>query len=851
MNGLHFEYELSKNKLWSALVDSLRGIVWEADPYTFQFSFVSPQVVNILGYPSQQWLDEPNFWRTHTHPDDVERCADFCNGAAAGKEEFEFHYRMIAADNRVVWLHTIVMAERENGDIRLRGVMIDITDRKRSEEELNLKSFTIDNLAEEILWSMPDGRISDVNAVVCKKLGYTREELLNLSISDIDPFYTKEVWATHWGDLKASGSLQFESLHKSKDGHVYPVEIIANYLKYNNLEYNYAIVRDISKYKNMEKALQKSEEQFRTLCKFAPIGIFKADLTGNNLYMNPLGKEITEMYASEKIMESWFNAIHPDDCKDLLSVWHESTSTADLFSHECRIVTPQGKTKWIRVLGNPLKSPNGMVTSYVGTLEDVGHEKMAEAEILRLAYRDSLTGLPNRLLLNDRLNYMLANAKRYEYVSAVLFIDLDNFKVVNDSFGHAAGDQLLCEVSKRFETEIRKADTIARMGGDEFVILLEVINTPAAAALTAQHLLRVLVAPFSINGQDIYATASIGIALYPEDGTDADSLLKNADVAMYHAKEGGRNAFHFYTAEINLRVEERLRLENELRQALDRNEFFLQYQPKWDIATGKMTGMEALLRWSHPMFGEVPPDKFISIAEETGLIVPIGDWVLRTAFRMLQELKMANAPHLRVSVNISNRQFRHLGLTGNIAALLAESGVNPTSLELEITENSLMQNVDDAVKVLSTLKSMGVSLAIDDFGKGFSSLYFLKKFHLNRLKVDRSFIRDVVEDEDDAAIVRAMIALAKSLKLEVTAEGIETDAQVEFVRTHGCNEVQGYYFSRPVMEEKIHEYLKMHHEDFHSLIPDTYYIGERSPSRRRGHGARARSSASRPQSNLL
>ena len=436
-------------------------------------------------------------------------------------------------------------------------------------------------------------------------------------------------------------------------------------------------------------------------------------------------------------------------------------------------------------------------------LEDITERKESEAQIQRLAYFDSLTGLPNRSLLMDRLNQALARAARETGKVAVLFIDLDHFKDINDTQGHASGDLLLTEVAKRFGSCVRSTDTLARLGGDEFVILLSSIGEEFNVAHVARHLLECVAPPFEINGRDVYSSASIGIALYPEDGRSVETLLSSADMAMYAAKEGGRNTFNFFSREMNKKAHDRMELETELRLALARKDFLLEFQPIMDAGGEAVVAVEALIRWQHQRLGRVMPDQFIAAAEDSGLIVPMGEWVLRTACQKMRAWRDAGLPPLRVAVNVSARQFVQSSFVSLVSGILDETGADPRYLELELTETTLMVNADATVNTLFRLKELDLSIVVDDFGAGYSSLGYLKNFPIDRLKIDRSFVRDVCNNPNDRAIVEAIIAVASRLTLEVIAEGVETREQLAFLQGQGCKEFQGYYFHRPMPEEQL------------------------------------------------
>jgi diguanylate cyclase (GGDEF)-like protein len=434
--------------------------------------------------------------------------------------------------------------------------------------------------------------------------------------------------------------------------------------------------------------------------------------------------------------------------------------------------------------------------------------KKAEDRIHFMANHDALTGLPNRTLLKDRLTQAVLYAQRYDRWATVVFIDLDNFKFVNDSLGHNVGDELLKIVGARMISCIRATDTVVRLGGDEFVVLL--FDQPKSADIisaTLQKIRAAIAEPIRVDGHDLTVTCSIGLANYPNDGADADALLANADAAMYRAKEIGRDNFQFYTPELNTKVHEKFVLQKELRNAILRSEFVLHYQPQVDLRTGRVFAVEALIRWRHPTLGMVPPIKFISMAEETGLIVPIGDWVLHEACRQNKAWQEAGLPPMTICVNVSARQFKERNWVGRVAGALRESGLEARYLELELTESLIMQDVDQAVATMRELQILGVQLSVDDFGTGYSSLAALKNFPVARLKIDKSFISDILNNENDRAVASAVISLGQKLNLRVIAEGVETEDQVTFLRANNCDEMQGYHFSRPIPAAGIEKLL--------------------------------------------
>ncbi|MCF8032485.1 MAG: EAL domain-containing protein [Desulfarculaceae bacterium] len=443
----------------------------------------------------------------------------------------------------------------------------------------------------------------------------------------------------------------------------------------------------------------------------------------------------------------------------------------------------------------------------VWALRDISAIKNSEEKITYLAYHDALTGLPNRRLLSDRLEVAIATASRKNQRLALLFLDLDNFKHVNDGLGHAAGDDLLRETARRLEGRVRDEDTVARLGGDEFVMLLLGIQEPEYAAVVAQRVLDCLAKPFVLRDHELFLSASIGITLFPDDGRDAETLMANADMAMYRAKGAGRNNYKLFTPELNDKVQRRMALEGALRSAIDNQEFLVHYQPKVELDQGRVVGVEALVRWQRPELGLISPGEFIPLAEDTGQIVPIGQWVLEQACRQTKAWHDRGNDGLAVSVNLSPRQFQQKDLVPMVAETLGRTGLDPTCLELEVTESMVMDSVDEAIVTLEELHRLGVQLSMDDFGKGYSNLYYLKRFPMNTLKIDRSFVQDVAVDSDDASIVDTIINMSRGLRLKVIAEGVENREQLSFLRERRCDQIQGFLFSRPLPDDELFNLL--------------------------------------------
>lgn len=565
------------------------------------------------------------------------------------------------------------------------------------------------------------------------------------------------------------------------------------------------VATDITRRKQAERALRESEEKYRNTMDAAMMGI--CVIQGLVFqYVNPamaamFGYTVEELQGTLGPLDLVVPELREQFRENLLQ--HAQGISAN--PYEIRCLRKDGTVFHAMVSGKG--TLYGGQPASVATLVDITERKSYEARLAYQANYDSLTGLPNRTLLQDRLHQAIAHARRNQQGVAVLFLDLDRFKMINDSLGHHIGDKLLQAVARRLSTTVREGDTVARLGGDEFVLLLEALSDELTVAGIAHKIMQVLKAPFSMEGHDFFVNSSIGICLFPQDGDEVHHLLKNADMALHQAKEHGRGMVRFYAQTMHTRAVQRLTLSNDLRHALANDALELHYQPIVCLQSGQITGAEVLLRWHHPGLGLIAPHDFIQLAEESGQIVPIGEWVLATACAQLRAWQSAGLRLPRLSLNLSTRQFIQRSLPRQVQAIIEASGLAPKHVELEITESLLMQDVAVAVEILSSFQAMGVRIAVDDFGTGYSSLAYLKRFPLNRLKIDQSFIRNITTDANDAAIVQSVIALAHSLGLRVTAEGVETEEQLTFLRAKGCDEFQGYYFSSPLPAKQIQDLL--------------------------------------------
>jgi diguanylate cyclase (GGDEF)-like protein/PAS domain S-box-containing protein len=564
-------------------------------------------------------------------------------------------------------------------------------------------------------------------------------------------------------------------------------------------------VRDVTAQREIEEALRLSERRYRSLFDRNLAGVYRSTLEGRILDCNVSFAHVFGYASREDVLRqaAWDFYVRPEDREAALARLLERRTLSD---YEVCLKRKDGSLVWVLESETLVEGPDGRPV-IEGTLIDISERKRAEEQVKHLAFHDPLTNLANRLLFNDRLTLAVAQAHRHNQRLAVLFLDLDRFKVINDSLGHSVGDELLRQVAERIQSLVREGDTVARLGGDEFTLLVPGITTEEDAAKIAHKICAAIREPFTIDGRELFVTTSAGVSVYPSDGHDSETLVRNADSAMYRAKEQGRDNYQLYTPAMNAKAVERLSLESRLRQALINNELELHFQPFIDLRTAELKGAEALLRWRHPDLGLVPPKDFIPLAELSGLIVPIGEWVLHRACEEARKWHERGFEAMTVSVNLSSRQFQQTDLVRQVRDALDETGLSAGSLDLEITESNAMQNAEHSIHTLWGLKRHGVRISMDDFGTGYSSLNYLKRFPIDRIKLDQSFVRDLPTDKDDAAIAMAVIAMGRSLELTVIAEGVETEEQLDFLRSHECDQLQGFLLSRPLPAEAFQDFL--------------------------------------------
>ena len=711
-------------------------------------------------------------------------------------------------------LRTALVRDEAGKPVALAGIGTDITEQDRAER--------IERQYQSVIQASIDGfwivdaaaRILDANDAMCRMLGYTREELLGMSIPDIEADESAADTAAHIREMMTIGHVQFEARHKRKDGTVIDVEVSALYVASQGDRF-FTFVRDITERKQMDQQLRIAATAFET-----QEGMLISDRDNVVLRVNQAFTDITGYSAGDVVGKTpslLRSGRH--DAAFYERMW-QSLQDQDVWQGEIWNRRKNGEVypEWLTI--TTVKDRTGEVANYVATLTDITQRKAAEDEIKHLAFYDPLTQLPNRRLLLDRLQQALTSSARHNRHGALLLLDMDDFKSLNDTLGHDVGDRFLVEVARRLETCVREGDTVARQGGDEFVVILEDLSEDAVAATQAESvavkILRAILQPYQLGlspGREpptraYHCSVSIGITLFRGSSLTVDELMKRADTAMYQAKAAGRNTLRFYDPEMQRAVSARAVMDNDLREAVQMGQFVLYYQPQVD-ERGNMTGAEALLRWQHPERGMVSPAHFIPLAEESGLILPIGHWVLESACTQL--VAWSTRPgmsHLSVAVNVSARQFRSPDFVDQVSAVLDRTGADPQKLKLELTESLLLDNVEDTIAKMVALKARGVGFSLDDFGTGYSSLAYLKLLPLDQLKIDQSFVRDILTDPNDAAIARTIVALAQSMGLGVIAEGVESMEQQQFLAKQTCHAFQGYLFGRPMPAEEFERLLR-------------------------------------------
>jgi diguanylate cyclase (GGDEF)-like protein/PAS domain S-box-containing protein len=695
---------------------------------------------------------------------------------------------------------------------------MDRAERTKSIEQqsaiLSEKTALLDLTQDAVTVRDIEGRISYWNRGAVIMTGWSSEEALGRNISDLLGLEFSEPTETIQTKLLEQDQWAGESKYQKRDG----TPLIVSSRSALQRDANAAPIRiltihsDITGRRQAEADLRQSDEKLRILVQgVKDYSILMLDLEGRITAWNE-GAERINGYSAEEIIGEHLSTIYTPEAitQGLPALALKMATEQGSFEEQGWRLRKDGSRFWADVVLTALRDESGYLRGFGQVTRDVTERMEAEralrnseAQMAHLAEHDFLTGLPNRTLLNDRINQAIALAPRHLSKVAVLYLDLDGFKYINDSLGHPVGDKLLQSVGNRLMGCVRDSDTVSRQGGDEFVVLLSEVKQSEDTASTVRRMLQALARVHSIKGHKLHVTASMGVSVYPDDGLDAETLIKNADMAMYHAKENGRESFQFFKPAMNVRAVERQWTEESLRNALERGEFTLHYQPKISVKTGEITGAEALLRWTHPTRGPVSPAQFIPVAEECGLIVPIGNWVLREACRQARAWVDAGVPLGSMAVNVSAMEFRNENFLQGVFNILEKTGLDPRLLELELTESVMMKHAESTESIFKALRARGIQLAVDDFGTGYSSLSYLRKFPIDALKIDRSFVHEIATDPDKAAIVSTIINMGQNLKLRVVAEGVETQEELTFLRDHKCDESQGYFFSRPVPPQEF------------------------------------------------
>ena len=763
------------------------------------------------GYPAEHVLGRL-VWEVIVPHEEIEGVKAVFQRLVSGEPPVHYENHVHGSDGRrrlVAWSNTVLT--NENGEVRnIIATGIDITRQRAMVRALRASEERYHRMMETandaiIITDVDSGTIIDANRGAEELLGRSVMEIIGRHQSEIHPPEERERCRSLFQDQIDHRRSITRDIHVlNSDERRIPVEISASVTNLGGTNIVQGIFRDVSERLKAQEELSKLSR----VVEASPSAIVITDARARIEYCNPKFYETTG-YSPEEVIGQNPRILKsgetPDD--EYVELWQTISSGLSWYG-EFHNRKKNGQLFWWLSSITPIKDAEGNITNFVNIAEDIGRLKYAESTIRTLAYYDPLTKLPNRTLFRDRLEQALASTRHYGQSLGLMFVDIDRFKTVNDALGHVLGDELLRAIAQRLQDTLEEGMTLARLGGDEFAVVLPGIKNADEAAHIVQRLFSAFTEPFVLDGHELYVTASVGISLFPDDAESPEALIANADLAMFRAKDVGRNTYQFFTSDMNASSFEQLNLELSLRRAVADGQFEVYFQPKMRLGDGRLTGMEALVRWRHPDLGLVSPARFIPLAEETGLILPLGEWVLKAACECTRAWHLAGHEGLRVSVNLSARQFRQTDLPDRVAEILEQTGLAPDSLELEITETDIMRDAGQAVEQLYQFKAMGVHLAIDDFGTGYSSLNYLKRFPIDVLKVDQSFTRDVTVDPDDATIARAVIALAKSMRLSVVAEGVETEEHLDFFRAEECDEAQGYLLGRPMPEAEFSRFLE-------------------------------------------
>jgi diguanylate cyclase (GGDEF)-like protein/PAS domain S-box-containing protein len=815
---LHKEAREAENRFRS-LVENMPAMVYVSSAGDLShLTYQSPMAARTMGYSDEEWQSDPRFWFTRIHPAD--RSTVIAESTQSIDNQVSMEYRSVTRDGGAIWVRNdaSLIHDDDGQPMFWLGVCFDVSEQKQAERRLRTSEqhfrSLIQHAADVIGVLDATGIIRFQSPASRLVLGFHPEEMTGTHFStyvhpDEEPMierFLHDVIANPGRHLP----LTYRCRHK--DGSWRWLEAtITNLLSDPSIRGVVINARDITERMLAEQATRESQARFLSAFHDAAVGMAIIGLDRQLIQVNPAFCAMTGYSEAELLTMTDAHISHPED----INVGGEFAQqvvqgSINTFQIEKRYLSRSGITIWCLVNIAAVRDESGAPLYLLAQAQDISERKELESQLSHQALHDSLTGLPNRTLMLDRLDREVSNARRHEGCVAVLFLDLDNFKIINDSLGHATGDTLLITVAQRLLECVREQDTVARFGGDEFVVIIGQINGVEEAVDVAKRIMATMEEPFHVSGRPIVITPSIGIAISEAGQHHRNDLLRHADIAMYRAKANGRAGYDLFDAAMHDAALERLELEHDLRRALERDEFFLVYQPVLSVASGSVVGMEALIRWQHPARGVISPAEFISTAEETGLIVPIGEWVLREACEQAALWARLNrhGANLRIGVNLSGRQFQQMDLTQVVESALIESDLTPKRLILELTEGVVMEHVDETAERLRELTALGIRIAIDDFGTGYSSLAYLQQFPVSVLKIDQSFVQRIGKEQDGTPIVSATIGLAKTLGLTIVAEGIETAEQLQVLRDMKCDQVQGNYLARPLSPEEIAAWLR-------------------------------------------
>ena len=799
------EQELrSSEDHYKGLIESLSAIAWEARLDNDTYTYVSPQAEALLGYPVADWL-APGFWKRVVHPDDLPRIQAWRKKEISAGHDHSLDYRVITAEGHTLWLRDIASITTHHQQAVVRGLMINISETKQTEEALLLseekfaKAFhaSLDGL---LLSRQSDGLIIEINEGFSRLIGYDSASALYHSTLELQLWVDPQERRNLLAILEKNGFVRDFTCHiRHKEGQVRLCEISSYPLLIGADDCILTIVHDITERHQMQEKLLQTATVFESTAE----GIIFTDPEQKITAVNRAFSEITGYSESEVLGQTpRILASGRHDKLFFASMWYQ-LSSADNWQGEICNRRKNGETypSWMTI--SAVRNNTDVVTHFVAVFSDISTLKQAQERLDHQAHHDPLTNLPNRLLFESRVRQILSDQRRNDQYSAVLFLDLDRFKNINDSLGHPVGDQLLKGIATRLTEQLRDIDTVARLGGDEFIVLLPGLKHPDDAQMIAEKLLGSFNEPFLTDESELFISASIGISVYPDDGDDVATLIKNADIAMYHSKLKGRNRVERYSHDLNSQTSARILLGQELRRALERGQVSLLYQPKVRLRDHTLAGAEALLHWNHPLLGGISHERLIHLAEENGMIIQIGDWMLERACQQLCSWNQLYKPFGPISVNLASAQLHQPGLMAHIQHLLETCRLKPESLKLKITETFLTGQTEEAFDALHRLKQLGVKLSIDNFGTGNSSLSYLKRLPLDTLKIDPSFVHGLPDDSHDAAIVHAIIALGHSMHFSIIADGVQTREQQVFLAQAGCELIQGEIVSPPLLPENF------------------------------------------------